>query len=84
MDLRLVVTEKEKEIEILKNILSKNDNAASQQDDAQLKVNKLEGEVAALKNERDALLRNQKEREGKIQEITRKYTLEKESLSQLR
>lgn len=58
MDLRLVVTEKEKEIEILKNILSKNDNAASQQDDAQLKVNKLEGEVAALKNERDALLRN--------------------------
>lgn len=80
----MVVTEKEKEIEILKNILSKNDNAASQQDDAQLKVNKLEGEVAALKNERDALLRNQKEREGKIQEITRKYTLEKESLSQLR
>lgn len=78
------MTEKEKEIEILKNILSKNDNAASQQDDAQLKVNKLEGEVAALKNERDALLRNQKEREGKIQEITRKYTLEKESLSQLR
>lgn len=62
----MVVTEKEKEIEILKNILSKNDNAASQQDDAQLKVNKLEGEVAALKNERDALLRNQKEREGKI------------------
>jgi hypothetical protein len=58
LDLRLVVTEKEKEIEILKNILSKNDNAASQQDDAQLKVNKLEGEVAALKNERDALLRN--------------------------
>ena len=54
----MVVTEKEKEIEILKNILSKNDNAASQQDDAQLKVNKLEGEVAALKNERDALLRN--------------------------
>ena len=84
LDLRLVISEREKEIEGLKNILSRQDNAQQHQDDAQLKVNKLEGEIAELKNERDALLRNQKEREAKVQELNRKYTMEKEMHSQLR
>lgn len=47
-------------------------------DDQAKKMAKLELEKQALALERDELIRNRKDREAKVQELTRKLALEKD------
>jgi hypothetical protein len=64
--------------------LSKNDSSTREIDDNKARLNKLELLNQALTLERDDLLRSKKDREAKIQELTRKYAVEKENAETLR
>ena len=64
--------------------MSKTDTQNHELDDSSSKINKLEAKLADLTIERDEMARQRKERESKIQDLNRKYKLEKESAQALR
>ena len=64
--------------------MSKTDTTNHEMDDSSNKVSKLEAKIIDLTNERDDLLRQRKEKEAKMQEINRKWKMEKESAEALR
>jgi hypothetical protein len=63
----------------LQELLSKQDGANSNLDDQTRKMAQLELQNQALTLERDELLRSKKDREAKLQDMTRKYLIEKEN-----
>lgn len=64
--------------------MSKTDTTNHEMDDSSNKVSKLEAKIIDLTNERDDLVRQRKEKEAKMQEINRKWKMEKESAEALR
>ena len=64
--------------------MSKTDTTNHEMDDSSNKVTKLEAKIIDLTNERDDLVRQRKENEAKMQEINRKWKMEKESAEALR
>lgn len=64
--------------------MSKTDTTNHEMDDSSNKVSKLEARIIDLTNERDDLVRQRKEKEAKMQEINRKWKMEKESAEALR
>ena len=64
--------------------MSKTDTTNHEMDDSSNKVTKLEAKIIDLTNERDDLVRQRKEKEAKMQEINRKWKMEKESAEALR
>ena len=66
------------------DFVAKSDSQSREVDDQTAQITRLEVKLQQANLEKDELIRSKKDREAKIQELTRKYAIEKEQHQQLR